>query len=372
MKTILRNCVIACAFPMSGLFAQDATQNSPVSFEQMALDRGLDSVDIPGFVHYQLYGTHMHDTNSAMRFQPENGAPLFVGNPGFESGDFTSWTGMIGDNTVNTPGTLDNQVPGIFTGAINPAVNDNTARHSIMTSVAGNDPVGLFPIVPAGYGNYVSRLGHTYANYNGESIEQTWTVAPSDTFLFLSFAVVISDGSHPLNEGSYFEYQVTDTSGNLLFSRRDEAGALPPAYLAGSTPQHYYLPWTTDSLNVQAYVGMLLTVRIITSHCIWSGHYAYCYLDLDPTDAASVGMTEQTSNSVTIFPNPSANGLFQVEGKNNVNAAPLVYDISGRLIHTIITPTVSGWIVDLSGCAPGVYSLAVPTDSGITHCNLVR
>lgn len=337
---------------------------------------GLDSVDYPGYIYFHKHGEHptgeVH--NSPMRYQPSEGAPLFVSNAGFESGDFTGWNGIIGDNTVSSTGPLQNIQPGIFAGAINPLVSDMSARHNIMQApAAGNDNEGNFPIVPSGYGTYTVRLGNTYATYQGQAIQQSWIVSAGDTALVISYAVVMYDGTHPANEGSYFQIEIRDTAQNPIYTRHDESNALPPTYLPGTTSQIDYLPWEQDTFNLSAFAGQTLTIRFTAAGCIWGGHYCYAYVDCDPLNANTIGVTEYNSPEVIVYPNPSADGIYYVSIEAEMwNAQIEVYDMSGRIVPAVSTKNTSGWMVDLSQCEAGIYTARFQNEEGTKYATLIR
>lgn len=369
-------CLTASAFLFAtSLTAQYQIQPEDSNLVRMAIEHGLDSVDFPGFVHAQKHGVAPASPNTSFRLGPDqNGVPLFIGNPGFESADFTSWTGMIGDNTINSFGPLQNLQPGIFTGQINPSVSDNSARHSIMQLPgAPVDPVGNFPSVPSGFGNCTALLGNNYAQYQGQSIEQTWTVQPQDTAFVFSYAVVMYDGSHPSNEACYFKIEILDSANNQIMLRQDLSNALPPTYQAATPTGTFFLPWETDTVYLSAHIGTQLKVRFTSSGCIYGGHFCYAYVDCDPGNANTIGISEHTQPGVSVFPNPSADGVFFVnQHANTIETMPIVYDMAGRIVDAVCTQTVNGWTIDISHSAPGAYVARISTTAGVQHCNLIH
>ena len=132
-------------------------------------------------------------------------------NMDFEMGNFTGWTGFIGDNTVNSNGPLQSIVNGFFTTGMDALVTDMNARHTIVSAASGNDMYGGFPCVAPG-GNYSCRLGNTYANYQGEAIEQTFVVSAGNTSFTYQYAVVLNDGGHSAGEQPYFRIEMYDQS----------------------------------------------------------------------------------------------------------------------------------------------------------------
>lgn len=200
-------------------------------------------------------------------------------NMDFESGTFAGWTGFIGDNTLNSNGPLQSIQPGIFSNGVDAPVTDMLARHTIMTTASGNDPCGGFPTVAPG-GNYSVRLGNDYANYQGEALEQTFTVGPSNTSFTYQYAVVLYDGGHSTGEQPYFRIELYDQAGNPIPCGQYyvEAGGSIPGFLNCSVSV-FYKPWTTVNADLSAYIGQNVTIRFTAGGCIYAGHYAYAYID---------------------------------------------------------------------------------------------
>lgn len=372
----MKSALLALLLAATLFFAKSASAQAWVTtaHDELAAEHGLDSVDYPGFGYYMEWGTHrVTSSSSPMRYEPSVGAPVFVSNPGFESGDFTGWTGTIGDNTVSSAGPLQSIQPGIFTGAVNPNLGDPSARHSIMQlPVAGNNAEGGFPTVPPGFGGKTALLGNGSANYQGQTLEQTWVVSANDTAFVISYAVVMYDGTHPINEGSYFKIDLLDSAQSSIFSRHDESGALPSTYMPGQSGNVNYLPWERDTFDLSAYAGQSITLRFTTAGCIWGGHYCYAYIDCDPDNANTVGISEHTSTHVNVYPNPSSNGIYNVNVDQHSGTPPVVIDITGRVVNATCTATASGWIVDLSNAASGSYTLCVPAADGMQRTTLIR
>jgi hypothetical protein len=336
---------------------------------------GLDSVDYPGYVYYHAHGEHptreAHD--SPMRYEPSAGAPLFMNNAGFEAMNFYGWTGTIGWNTVSSAGPLQTQQQGIYTGQINPPLSSGSTQHSIMyIPGAPSDPIGGFATVPPGHGSCTALLGSSYGQYQGQSIEQTWVVGLQDTAFTFSFAVVMYDATHGPNEGSYFEYELVDSLGIVLFSRHDESVSTLSFY-QNAGADNYYLNWHYDTLNLTPFIGQSVTIRFTTAGCIWGGHWCYAYVDCDPFNANTIGIDEFEKFKINVYPNPSANGVYYLTCEDNASAEiPVVYDMSGRIIDATITRTATGWMIDIAQTSKGTYLAQIHTANGVKHCHLIH
>jgi hypothetical protein len=108
-----------------------------------------------------------------------------------------------------------------------------------------------------------------------------------------------------------------------------------------------------------------LRMNISASDC---GSYRIRYL------GTAVGIEEAIGDDarLTVYPNPSTDGLFYI-GLSGSNIAWLqVLDAQGR-VTTAATTSASGSILDLSGVLPGVYTLSLLNDEGeLIHTRLVR
>jgi hypothetical protein len=228
-------------------------------------------------------------------------------NMGFENGDFSGWQGAIGDNTSSSLGPLQNIQVGIFSTTVDAPTSDMNARHTICSAASGNDPCGGFPIVPAGYGNYVARIGTTYAQYQGEILEQTFVVSATNTQFTYRYAAVLNDGGHLLGEQPYFRIDVLDSLGNPVSPCAQyyvEAGGSVPGFIQSQTcPSVYYKPWSPVTVDLSAYINRSVTVRFTAGGCIYSGHYAYAYIDCS---CANIG------ESVSAYFCPGSNGAFLI------------------------------------------------------------
>lgn len=366
--TLLSLCI-----SLNALQAQNVTNSTYDSLRLEAIRIGIDSVDIPGYIHFHTsINNHDHNVNRS----PVNTTPTVqsFGNPGFESGDFTSFQGAIGDNTNSSFGPLQNIQSGFFNSAVDPAYNDLYARHSIITPGYGTDVEGSFPGCPSGYGNYTARLGNAYGNYQGQILEQSWLVGSTDTNFVFSYAVVMYDGSHQSSEACYFEYELVDSAGNVLQSRFDHSDALPPSYVAAQSFATKYLPWTLDTLDLSGLQGTNVTLRFTVAGCIYGGHYAYCYLDLDPNNANTTAINDTEPGAVKVYPNPSLDGIVHIELPNAVTSEefPLIYDINGNQVPATVSRNTNGWTIDMSSLSSGVYFINTVVQGESFHSRIVR
>jgi len=285
--------------------------------------------------------------NSGQRLGPINPTPQApCTNMDFETGTFTGWTGSTGDNTLSSSGPLQNIVAGLQSNGVDALLSDALARHTIVTAASGNDPCGLFPMVAPG-GTYSCRLGGTTANYQGEILEQTFTVAPGNTSFTYQYAVVLNDGGHSAGEQPYFKIEMFDQSGNLVPCSQYyvEAGGSISGFSACGVGT-YFKPWTTVNIDLSSFVAANVTIRFTVAGCIYAGHYGYAYIDcscLPFTLALSDSLC--AGNSVTINAPPGAQSY---NWTNGTPPAPSIGTADSLVVNAAGTYYVE--MISVTGC----------------------
>lgn len=249
-------------------------------------------------------------------------------NLGFETGDFTGWTGTVGNTSIA------GQVTPVYTNTIwTQGVNAGMytqSYHTIMSTAAGNDYFGNFPIVPSGAGNFTARLGNVGTNVNGtggsgsctgvnpayycpkhtgyvgptqppfsgaESIEQTFLVTSANAMVTLKYAAVFNNGSHSGGAvvNPFFKAEVLDNLGNpvpcltytfvlnksSLPSGAGSTGSIRPCWMASTSSSSItvYMPWQQKIFDLTSKIGTNVTVRFSAGGCDEGGHFGYAYVD---------------------------------------------------------------------------------------------
>ncbi len=291
----------------------------------------------------------------------------------FETGNFAGWTGAIGDNQTSSLGPLNNIVPGFVSTTNDAALTDVNARHTIITSISGNDPCGGFlPLYPGG--NYSVRLGGTTPNYQGEILEQTFTPLAADTIVTVYYAVVLNDGGHAPMDQPYFRIDLLDTAGNTIPNGALYISAADSG-LTQCQPAVFYLPWTTTQFNLSGYIGTQLTLRITVAGCTQSGHYGYAYVDA-VCPSAVVGMAENMYRKLQLAPNP-VNSLFSItlpETMEGEELAISVTDSQGKRVYssTVNAHAAQRLTVDAGQWANGLYTVVIKGNNIVLHEKLVK
>ncbi|MBI3520849.1 MAG: gliding motility-associated C-terminal domain-containing protein [Bacteroidetes bacterium] len=258
-------------------------------------------------------------------------------NMGYDDGTLGGWTG--------TTGSVSEGLTGSNTPKYNPLYFGMSATQHSITSGAGVDPYGSFPIVnPAGSPNSL-RLGDmgTYGATNeyfggipgagGASMEQKFTVTASNALFVYYYAVVIQnalsdsvdalgnpvlDGSgnpilipHKATEQPFFKTDVFDCSGNpVLCGQYLVTGGpnIPGFALAPGTTDVYYKTWTPVAVDLTPFIGTCVTVRYTVGDCTVGGHFAYAYVDAVCSPLAITGINKVCPTKSTVLTAPT--GLF--------------------------------------------------------------
>jgi len=223
-------------------------------------------------------------------------------NIGFETGDSTGWTSYTGYNS-NSDSAVTFAANGFSTLGLNSA-ETSCSMFTIVNAAAGTDPWGGFPMLdplPIG-GSYSLRLGGENANLRsgspctgpggsrsapGESIQQTFFVTASNAMFTYDYAVVLLQAPHTTLQCPYFRAEVLDQNMKpipcLQYYVESVGTGTPPGMLVSPSTsggnQVFYLPWTSNSLNLKNYIGQNVTVRFSSAGCVPGGHWGYGYVD---------------------------------------------------------------------------------------------
>ena len=300
-------------------------------------------------------------------------------NLDLETGDFTGWLAASGYN-ANSNAALT------FYGTAYYGINNDIFTCEdleIISAAYTPDPVGSITKDPNG-GNYSARLGgYSWNTYNldgcyenaywspgyysnGEYIENTFTVNSSNALLSYDYAVVLNDGGHANGEQPYFHVEVTNASGTALSSCTQyyvqaPAGSPPTGFtnsgLTGGSAAGplYYLPWTSNSINLTPYIGQSVTAKFTAAGCTLGGHPGWAYIDASCGSAGIItSNAAPCSGSNVILTAPAvAGGSYSWSGPGIVGSTTgqtATVNVSGTYFVTV-TPYQG------AGCA---YSLSIP------------
>jgi hypothetical protein len=280
-------------------------------------------------------------------------------NLGFESGDFTGWTGGYGYN-YHSDSSLRLTFNGVSTHGID-YPEPSCAYNTLVDIHAGLDPYGAFPMLDSAGGNYALRLGGEWINMNGpatgdsctsgfmaggqyysagEMVQQTFPVTIANHIITYKYAVVLGKATHSKGECPYFSVEVRNVNGDTVsgmqFRVQSDSTNLPAGMFVSNVSNGFGGPmfaskWRTNSINLTAYIGQNITLRFTAAGCTHGGHQGYAYIDATCGSSLPTGIQAiPQGNLYVLSPNPFDNS-FTIEGSPSDDLADLrMYNAIGK------------------------------------------
>ena len=148
---------------------------------------------------------------------------------------------------------------------------------------AGFDPIATdLPLVISGQSS--ARINNRQSGLPISSLSQTATLT-TDVKPLLTFywAAVLEDPQHAPEEQPYVDVSVfNDTKGIFLYQKRfysnDPAHSGWKSYLSG---QWKSIAWQRKALDLSAYIGDKITLKVEAASCSLGAHGGYAYLDVE-------------------------------------------------------------------------------------------
>ncbi len=168
----------------------------------------------------------------------------------------------------------------------------------------GTDPFGGFPCVYPG-GNFSLRLNDnnitSKVNF-AASASRVIAVGPSNNYLNLHFALDILNFPHTAAEAArfkieffnssnmllncpYYECYYSSTTGPVGINNFQTTPGSPGLNIGNQAFPVTYCPWQTVGIDLTAYMGQNITVKVTCDWCIYDYDWAYCYIDADCSTA---------------------------------------------------------------------------------------
>lgn len=191
-------------------------------------------------------------------------------NIGLELGNFSNWYLYTGSCCpISTP-TLSGAVAG---------------RHTI-TSGAGVDLYGLFPVVAPASGVYSLKIGNSSTGAQAERARYYIQVPASvnNYSIIFRYAVVLEDPGHAASEQPRFEVKAYDSATNAAINCSQfiyvSSSSLPGFALSSTGLNVYYKSWATESIDLSGYAGRTVALDVASGDCSLSAHFGYGYIDM--------------------------------------------------------------------------------------------
>ncbi|HWY98174.1 MAG TPA: SprB repeat-containing protein, partial [Bacteroidia bacterium] len=320
-----------------------------------------------------VYLSAAHSSNNSHRVT----AASPCNNVDFEDGNYTNWNGDVGEND-NSAAALTVNIAGIVTTGTDAATTACSYQTLVTT---GTDPYGGFPMLDPGGGSYAVRLGSADINENynwaacsngtndpggtsvGEQIYQSYAVTTANAMFTYNYAVVLNDGGHTAGNMPYFRVEVLDNLGNPLPCLQyyiecshgvPPAGFLTSALKGNADPASavYYLPWTSNTLNLKPYIGTTVTIRFTAAGCTVGGHFGYAYVD---ATCSQVWPTVAKTCNTDILTAPPGGTAYSWTGPGVISGASsqtATANVSGT--YTVVVTTGPGctYILDTAITVP--------------------
>lgn len=196
------------------------------------------------------------------------------------------WGAWLGDLGTANSGSQTWTPPPVLPAAPNFSITSGSGTDPNTPGPNAGDPV--IPFVCPGFGNQSILLGEPcLAGCVAEQLTYPITVTAADTSFVFAYAIVIEDAGHAPPDQPFVEFAVYDSNGNPIpggYFKYTGGPSVPGFYNVSGTGCGWqgtdqYKPWTTDTINLSAYIGQTLSVVITNVDCAACGHWAYSYWD---------------------------------------------------------------------------------------------
>jgi len=291
-------------------------------------------------------------------------------NAGFDSTNFNNWTGQTG--SVNTTGVAT-WSGGIISSGLNAAVNNPSARQTIVNTPAGLAGIGYDPIArnittgnyeitlvaPGGKG-VSARLGNSNIGNETENLSFPIAVTASNTSFTYQYAVVLeSPSGHSAVQQPKFLIKVFDQNGVQIsgpcgqYSVEGLAAATDTTFKpywtgSGQNPTGYYKKWTTVGIDLTPYINTTVTIVFQTIDCTLGGHYGYAYIDAS-CSKLQAAVDFCPNDTALILTAPGGYNTYQWYDQNSV-AIPGATADTLLIVNPVLGQQYSVAMLSASGC----------------------
>lgn len=210
--------------------------------------------------------------------------PLAAGDPctnaDFTQNNYTGWQTLCG----TTNGTAYTVIgPTLYTPGGNAPCGG--MQHTIYTG--GNDPV--IPSIPCvnpngPIGGAAVRIGDgTGTGAKAAVLRQTFLVSQASSAFSYSYAAILEDPGHSPSQQPFFKATIYDQTNTPIACGQYQAyaGDGQPGWVSSGSV--VYKNWSTNFVDLTAYIGQNVTVEFSIGDCSPTGHYAYAYVQAECT-----------------------------------------------------------------------------------------
>jgi gliding motility-associated-like protein len=216
-------------------------------------------------------------------------------NADFSYGNFTNWTGSVGEHT--SAGDDYTAMTGMIIGT--PNSSPFTAGQQTIMNKPGTDPntKNLLSVLPPG-GSYSCRLGNAQvescdnANYpQAAQLKYAIHVTPANAMFEYQYAVVLQNPGHTAAAQPKFTIYVLDSLGNQIGGAcglydvyAGEPGLTgfttcsPNNQACDNSSSVEWKNWTTVGLDLSSHINHNVILQFTAFDCIPGGHFGYAYI----------------------------------------------------------------------------------------------
>lgn len=274
-------------------------------------------------------------------------------NIDFENGNLSGW---IGTNGINGDSQKMNFA----------YITSGNTESSVLTG--GTDPNKGFGLTSPLGGKVVRLNDFNMASINGSMnrISKTFSVTPANSTLQYSYMSILQDGSHVCMWQAFSDVSVYLQDGSLIHSNHIYATGSTGCTLTASgfsfTAPFYFSNWQTQTINLSAYTGSVVTLEFTAGDCTQMGHIGYSYFDAK-CGIASGAEEVITKNNISVWPNPfEANLNVRFDTPQTKTATLLIYDAIGKIVFT--KTDLSGFnSITLKDLNSGIYFYRVISEN---------
>ena len=229
-----------------------------------------------------LFESRADDTGICSMYYADS-IKLITPNPG--SGCINT-TDLHSSAALFTSGTYNN--PYAEAGAIDYGYSHPDSRHTICYDTSARDPntTNLLRMVPEGATSSV-RLGNPSTDLEAPQSEAVTYSLLVDTASFeiilLRYAAVLQDPMHDPSDQPRFRIEVLDSTFRAIDPECTSADFIADASLGWNMAPNNVLwkDWSSVGMDLTAYAGQQVYVRLTTFDCNEGSHFGYAYFTLD-------------------------------------------------------------------------------------------
>ncbi|MDO9000038.1 MAG: gliding motility-associated C-terminal domain-containing protein, partial [Bacteroidota bacterium] len=225
------------------------------------------------------------------------------------AGQINGWTVTSGmnqspNNSCNLGGCCPSAptecelITAIPSGYIDPVISGVYPIHSVF-GTNPNSGNAVNPSIPNMFGNNFIRINSNISNYSISKLSKTFLVTSNNALFQFAFISVFYTGHNCCEAGS-FQINLTNASAmptpTLIACPNFSVSAPSTQCTAASSnaPQYFNAPsgtpytgsgslvyskWKISSMDLTQYIGQSITIDVVTTDCIYGGHYGYVYFD---------------------------------------------------------------------------------------------